>query len=166
MCDRTLHVCVRARTFATHPLVIVYIVGGNCKYDEKLSKKAIANTSHPSCRHDFQLLSALRSALSACWAKRLAALLRKKENKWGIKCSVFVHKFWTHFIVIMVSPKFHVQKRNFLFNLFKPFSSNWYMLQKKCEKCLEAENIPLTDLLFYILEVLDPCSYKSSHLAM
>ena len=38
--------------------------------------------------------------------------------------------------------------------------------QKKCEKCLEAENIPLTDLLFYILEVLDPCSYKSSHLAM
>ena len=40
------------------------------------------------------------------------------------------------------------------------------MLQKKCEKCLEAENIPLTDLLFYILEVLDPCSYKSSHLAM
>ena len=24
------------------------------------------------------------------------------------------------------------------------------MLQKKCKKCLEAENIPLTDLLFYI----------------
>jgi hypothetical protein len=37
---------------------------------------------------------------------------------------------------------------------------------KKCKKCLEAENIPLTDLLFYILEVLDPCSDKSSHLAM
>ena len=24
-------------------------------------------------------------------------------------------------------------------------SWNWYMLQKKCKKCLEAENIPLTD---------------------
>ena len=40
------------------------------------------------------------------------------------------------------------------------------MLQKKCAKRLEAENIPLQDLLFYILEVLDPYSYKSSHLAM
>ena len=40
------------------------------------------------------------------------------------------------------------------------------MLQKKCEKCLEEENIPLTDLLFYILDVLEPCSYKSSLLAM
>ena len=38
--------------------------------------------------------------------------------------------------------------------------------KKKCKNCLEAENIPLTDLLFYILEVLDPCSYKSSYLAM
>ena len=28
--------------------------------------------------------------------------------------------------------------------------------QKKCKKCLEAENIPLTDLLFYILKNLDP----------
>ena len=27
---------------------------------------------------------------------------------------------------------------------------------KKCKKCLEAENIPLTDLLFYILKILDP----------
>ena len=26
-------------------------------------------------------------------------------------------------------------------------SWNWYMLQKKCKKCLEVENIPLTDLL-------------------
>ena len=27
------------------------------------------------------------------------------------------------------------------------------MLQKKCKKCLEAEKIPLTDLLFYILKI-------------
>ena len=47
-----------------------------------------------------------------------------------------------------------------------PSFLNWYMLQKKCKKCLEAENIPLTDLLFYILEVLDPYRYKSSHLTM
>ena len=40
------------------------------------------------------------------------------------------------------------------------------MLQKKCKKCLEAEIIPLTDLLFYILEVLDPYRYKSSHLTL
>ena len=40
------------------------------------------------------------------------------------------------------------------------------MLQKKDKKCLEAENIPLTDLIFYILEVLDPYRYKSSHLTM
>ena len=33
------------------------------------------------------------------------------------------------------------------------------MLQKKCKKCLEAENIPLTDLLFYSLEILDPYIY-------
>ena len=33
------------------------------------------------------------------------------------------------------------------------------MLQKKCKKCLEAENFPLKDLLFYILEVLGP--YKA-----
>jgi hypothetical protein len=38
--------------------------------------------------------------------------------------------------------------------------------KKKCKKCLETENIPLTDLLFYILEVLDLYRYKSSHLAM
>ena len=37
------------------------------------------------------------------------------------------------------------------------------MLQKKCGKCLEAENISLTDLLFYILEVLDPYRYKSGN---
>ena len=29
------------------------------------------------------------------------------------------------------------------------------MLQKNCKKCLEAEHIPLTDLSFYILEVLE-----------
>ena len=103
--------------------VIVYIVGGNCKYGNKLSKKAIANTSHPSCRHDFQLLFALRSALSTWWANWLAALLRKKENKF----SVFVHKLWTHFIVIMVSPKFHEQKQNFHFNLFKKQPKNTKM---------------------------------------
>ena len=40
------------------------------------------------------------------------------------------------------------------------------MFQKKCKKCFEAENIPLTDLLFYILKFLDPYRYKSSHLAM
>ena len=40
------------------------------------------------------------------------------------------------------------------------------MLEHKCKKCLEAENIPLTDLLFYILEILDPYRYKSSHMAM
>ena len=40
------------------------------------------------------------------------------------------------------------------------------MLQKKCEKFLGAENIPLTDIFFYILQALDPFSYKSSHLAM
>ena len=40
------------------------------------------------------------------------------------------------------------------------------MLQKMCKKCLEAENIPLTDLLFYILKILDPYRYKSSHLTM
>ena len=40
------------------------------------------------------------------------------------------------------------------------------MLQKKCKKCLEAENIPLTDLLFYILKILDHYRYKSSHLTM
>ena len=40
------------------------------------------------------------------------------------------------------------------------------MLQKKCKKCLEAENIPLTDLLFSILKILDPYRYKSSHLTM
>ena len=45
-------------------------------------------------------------------------------------------------------------------------SWNWYMLQKKDKKCLEAENIPQTDLLFYIWEVLDPYRYKSSHFAM
>ena len=39
------------------------------------------------------------------------------------------------------------------------------MLQKKCKKCLEAENIPLTDL-FYILKILDPYRYKSSHFTM
>ena len=33
------------------------------------------------------------------------------------------------------------------------------MLQKKCKKCLEAENNPLKDLLFYILKILDP--YRS-----
>ena len=63
---------------------------------------------------------------------------KKARNKWGKKNSVFIHKFWTHFIVIMVSPKSHVQKRNFYFNLFKSVSLNWYILQKKCEKCLEA----------------------------
>ena len=66
----------------------------------------------------------------------------------------------------MVSSKFHVLKQNFHFNFLSLFSYNWYMLQKKCEKCLEEENIPLTDLLFYILDVLEPCSYKSSLLAM
>ena len=40
------------------------------------------------------------------------------------------------------------------------------MLEHKCKKCLEAENIPLIDLLFYILEILDPYIYKSSHMAM
>ena len=40
------------------------------------------------------------------------------------------------------------------------------MLQKKCKECLEAENIPLTNLLFYILKILDPYKYKSSHLTM
>ena len=40
------------------------------------------------------------------------------------------------------------------------------MLQKKCKKCLEAENFPLTDLLFYILKILVPYWYKSSHLTM
>ena len=40
------------------------------------------------------------------------------------------------------------------------------MLEHKCKKCLEAENIPLTDLLFYILKILDPYRYKSSHLTM
>ena len=38
--------------------------------------------------------------------------------------------------------------------------------KKKCKKCLEAENFPLTDLLFYILKILDPYRYKSSHLTM
>ena len=33
------------------------------------------------------------------------------------------------------------------------------MLQKRCKKCLEAENFPLTDLLFYILKILDPFRY-------
>ena len=28
------------------------------------------------------------------------------------------------------------------------------MLENKCKKCLEAENIPLTNLLFYTLEIL------------
>ena len=37
---------------------------------------------------------------------------------------------------------------------------------KKCKKCLEAENIPLTYLLFYILKILDPYRFKSSHLTM
>ena len=45
-------------------------------------------------------------------------------------------------------------------------TQNWYMLENKCKKCLKAENIPLTDLLFYILEILDPYRYKSSHMAM
>ena len=45
-------------------------------------------------------------------------------------------------------------------------SQNWYMLQKNCKKCLEVENIPLTYLLFYILEVLDPYRDKSSHLTI
>ena len=45
-------------------------------------------------------------------------------------------------------------------------TQNSYILEHKCKKCLEAENIPLTDLLFYIWEVLDPYRYKSSHLAM
>ena len=45
-------------------------------------------------------------------------------------------------------------------------TQNWYMLEHKCKKCLEAENIPLTDLLFYILEILDPYIDKSSHMAM
>ena len=40
------------------------------------------------------------------------------------------------------------------------------MLQKKFRKCLEAENIPLTDLSFYTLRFLDPYRYKSSHLTM
>ena len=40
------------------------------------------------------------------------------------------------------------------------------MLQKKCKKCLEADNIPLTDFLFYILDILDPYGCKSSHLTM
>ena len=40
------------------------------------------------------------------------------------------------------------------------------MLEHKCKKCLEAENIPPTDLLYYILEILDPYRYKSSHMAM
>ena len=40
------------------------------------------------------------------------------------------------------------------------------MLQKKCNKCLEAENIPLIDLLFYISKFLDRHRYKSSHLTM
>ena len=34
------------------------------------------------------------------------------------------------------------------------------MLQKKDKKCLEAENIPLTELLFYIREVLDPVIWQ------
>jgi hypothetical protein len=37
------------------------------------------------------------------------------------------------------------------------------MVKKKCKKYLEAENIPLTDLLFYILY---PYRYKLSHLTM
>ena len=40
------------------------------------------------------------------------------------------------------------------------------MLQKKCKKCIEAKNISLTDLLLYILKILDPYRYKSSHLTM
>ena len=31
---------------------------------------------------------------------------------------------------------------------------------------LEAENIPLTNLLFYILDVLDPYRFKSSNMAV
>ena len=42
----------------------------------------------------------------------------------------------------------------------------WYKLQKKCNKGLEAENIPLTYLLLYILKFLDPYRYKSSPLTM
>ena len=30
------------------------------------------------------------------------------------------------------------------------------MLQKRCKKYLEAENIPVTELLFYILKNVDP----------
>jgi hypothetical protein len=56
--------------------------------------------------------SALQSALSACQQH-----FKKNEKKLGTKCSVFVHIFWTNFILILVSPKFHVQKRNFHFNL-------------------------------------------------
>ena len=26
-------------------------------------------------------------------------------------------------------------------------TQNWYMLEHRCKKCLEAENIPLTDLI-------------------
>ena len=40
------------------------------------------------------------------------------------------------------------------------------MLQKKCKKCMEAKNISLTDVLLYILKILDPYRYKSSHLTM
>ena len=40
------------------------------------------------------------------------------------------------------------------------------MLQKKCKKCIEAKNISLTDLFLYILKILDPYRYKSSHLTM
>ena len=40
------------------------------------------------------------------------------------------------------------------------------MLQKKCKKCLEAENISLKDLSFHILKILDSYRYKSSHLTM
>ncbi len=37
---------------------------------------------------------------------------------------------------------------------------------KKVKKVSDSEKFPLKDLLFYILEVLNPSRYKSSHLAM
>ena len=45
-------------------------------------------------------------------SKKAGKLFEKVGNK-----TVFVHIFWTNFILVLVSPKFYVHKQNFYFNL-------------------------------------------------
>ena len=84
----------------------------------KLSFKIFFFSRH-FCRHDFQLLSAPVCAVCLL----LITLLRKTLSAF-LENGLFLYIRRTKYILINskipVSPKFHVQKRNFHFNLLEP----------------------------------------------